>query len=56
MMSPKMVFLILPKVHLMDLAGPDQVFYEAIEYGANLSIEYVSMKDNISSSAGLPHS
>jgi hypothetical protein len=38
----------------MDLAGPDQVFLEAIDFGADLEIEYCSYANNISTSAGLP--
>ena len=53
-MSVKIVFLILPKVHLMDLAGPDQVFFEGIEYGADLTIDYVTIGESIVTTAGLP--
>lgn len=38
----------------MDLAGPDQVFLEAIGYNAPFEIEYCSTENNISSSASLP--
>jgi transcriptional regulator GlxA family with amidase domain len=50
----KFVFLVLPKIHLMDLAGPDQVILESIGYGADFSIEYCSIDKNVVSSAGLP--
>ena len=53
-MATKIIFLILPNTHLMDLAGPDQVFLEAIDFGADLKIEYCSYANNISTSAGLP--
>jgi len=53
-MATKVIFLILPNTHLMDLAGPDQVFLEAIDFGADLEIEYCSYANNISTSAGLP--
>jgi transcriptional regulator GlxA family with amidase domain len=43
MKSTKIVFLVLPHVHLLDLAGAMQVFYEAIDYGAALSLEYCSL-------------
>lgn len=52
-MPTKMVFLLLPQVHLMDLAGPDQVFFEAIGLGADLSIEYCGLGHESQSSAGL---
>lgn len=53
MAKKKIVFLILPQIHLMDLAGPDQVFLEAIDYGADLEIEYCGIGDKVESSAGL---
>ncbi|MFN8283293.1 MAG: DJ-1/PfpI family protein [Chitinophagales bacterium] len=53
-MPTKILFFILPHTHLMDLAGPDQVFLEAIDYGADLEIEYCSYTNNIGTSAGLP--
>ncbi len=54
MKKTKIVFLVLPHVHLMDLAGPEQVFLEAIGYDAPFKIEYCSTENNISSSALLP--
>lgn len=53
-MNIKFIFLILPEVHLMDLAGPDQTLHEAIDYGANFEIEYCNTDDAVISSAGLP--
>lgn len=53
-MATKIIFLVLPHIHLMDLAGPDQVFLEAKDYGADLEIEYCSYAQNIRTSAGLP--
>jgi len=53
-MKIKFVFLLLPEIHLMDLAGPDQAIHEAIEYGADFEIMYCSVKDGVTSSAGLP--
>lgn len=50
----KIVFLVLPHVHLMDLAGPDQVFLEATGYGAPFEMEYCCTQNNISTSAMLP--
>ncbi len=54
MQKTKVVFLVLPHVHLMDLAGPDQVFLEAIGYNAPFEIEYCTIQNNVSSSALLP--
>lgn len=54
MAKRKIVFLILPEMHLMDLAGPDQVFLEAIDYGADLEVEYCGIGETAHTSAGLP--
>jgi len=52
--DPSIVFLIPPGVHLLDLAGAAQVFYEANEYGAKFHIQYCSYSQHIESSGGLP--
>jgi len=52
-MSTKFVFLILPQLHLLDLAGPDQAIHESIDFGANFTIEYCGINEAISTSAGL---
>lgn len=44
----KVVFAVLPKVHLIDLSGPVQVFYEANQFGANFHIKYCSLDKNLS--------
>jgi transcriptional regulator GlxA family with amidase domain len=54
MANTKIIFLILPHVHLLDLAGADQVFHEAIDAGAELTIEYCSFKEKIETSSHLP--
>lgn len=53
-MNTKFVFLLLPEIHLMDLAGPDQAIHEAIDYGADFEIEYCNLIDNVTTAAGLP--
>ncbi len=53
MEKTKIVFLILPRMHLLDLAGPDQVFHEAIDLGADLVIEYCSVERSVSTSSHL---
>lgn len=53
-MNTKFVFLILPEIHLMDLAGPDQAIHEAIDFGANFEIEYCNLVTDVTSAAGLP--
>jgi transcriptional regulator GlxA family with amidase domain len=46
MPTTKIVFLVLPKIHLLDLAGADQVFYEATDYGADIALDYCSFTDD----------
>lgn len=53
-MKVKFVFLVLPQIHLMDLAGPDQAILEAIGFGADFEIEYCNLGNNVVTSAGLP--
>ena len=52
-MPVKFIFLIFPEVHLLDLAGPDQVISEAIDLGADFEIEYCGIDPAIKTSAGL---
>lgn len=42
MPTTTIVFVLLPHVHLLDLAGADQVFLEAKEQGAEIHLEYCS--------------
>jgi len=53
-MTTQIIYLILPEVHLLDLAGADQVFFEANDFGANLKLQYCSTKPTLSTSASLP--
>ncbi len=53
-MKVNVAFLVLPEIHLLDLAGVDQVFLEAIDYGAQIQIEYCSYTDNLSTSTSFP--
>lgn len=41
----QIAFAVLPNVHLIDLAGPVQVFYEAVQFGANLDIRFVGLRE-----------
>ncbi|MFN8353094.1 MAG: DJ-1/PfpI family protein [Spirosomataceae bacterium] len=50
MPKTQIVFLLLPHLHLLDLAGAEQVFIEAIELGADFEIRYCSFTDSLSSS------
>ena len=51
----KILFIVPPKVHLLDLNGPAHIFYEAKEYGANIELHFISFDETneIESSAGL---
>ncbi len=53
-MVTQIIFLILPHTHLLDLAGPDQVMYEARAAGASISIHYCSMASNTKTANQLP--
>lgn len=50
---PKVAFLILDGVHLLDLAGPVQVFSEAHELGADYEILHCSVHPVVKSAQGL---
>ncbi|MDP4150724.1 MAG: DJ-1/PfpI family protein [Bacteroidota bacterium] len=47
-------FYVPPRVHMLDLAGPIQVFYEANTYGARYDLQYFTTTEHPTSSAGLP--
>ncbi|MFT4737159.1 MAG: transcriptional regulator GlxA family with amidase domain [Cyclobacteriaceae bacterium] len=51
----KVLFVIPPEVHLLDINGPAHIFYEAQEFGAPVELHFVSLNDQaeIESSAGL---
>lgn len=53
-MNTKFVFLLLPEIHLMDLAGPDQAIHEAIDFGADFEIEYCHLIPEVTTTSGLP--
>jgi transcriptional regulator GlxA family with amidase domain len=53
MAHTRIVFLILPRVHMLDLAGPMQVFQEAMEQGAEISLEYCSINSELKTSSEL---
>ena len=52
--ATQIVQLVIPHIHLLDLAGPDQVFYEAIGFGADLKITYCSFENELLTSTSLP--
>ncbi|AMR33813.1 hypothetical protein A0256_21420 [Mucilaginibacter sp. PAMC 26640] len=50
------VFVIPPGVHLLDITGPAHVFYEAKDYGANVTLNFCNVhqkEDRIQSSSTL---
>jgi transcriptional regulator GlxA family with amidase domain len=49
----KIVFFVPEMVHVLDLTGSIQVFYEANSYGANYELLFFSLVNNVKSSAGL---
>lgn len=51
----RVIFVVPPKVHLLDLAGPAHLFYEASAAGANIVLAYTSMQETRAeaSSSGL---
>ena len=51
MAKTKIVFLILPRIHLLDFAGAVQVFYEAMD---TVTLDYCSIGDNIETSSEFP--
>ena len=51
--APQIIFIVPPFVHVLDLTGPVQVFYEAVDYGASYQLNYCSFERSVTSSAGL---
>jgi transcriptional regulator GlxA family with amidase domain len=49
----KVAFIIPPSVVLLDLAGPVQVFREAIFYGFDLALEFYTYSDEVNSESGI---
>ena len=53
-MPIKFVFVISPKTHILDLAGPDQVLFEAIFFKAPFELEYCTFsKEDACTASGL---
>ncbi|MFI6344634.1 GlxA family transcriptional regulator [Streptomyces sp. NPDC050560] len=49
----RVVFLLLPGVHLLDLAGPAQVFGTADDLGCRYRLHYVAERERVASAQGL---
>jgi transcriptional regulator GlxA family with amidase domain len=50
----KVVFLLVPQLHLLDLAGPAQVFSTAADLGHGYELCYVGEQEEIPTTQGLP--
>ena len=50
----RILFLLVPGVHLLDLAGPAQVFSTAADFGHDYTLGYVSEQPLVPSAQGLP--
>ncbi|MFI6325589.1 GlxA family transcriptional regulator [Nonomuraea sp. NPDC050556] len=51
---PRVVFLLIPQVHLLDLAGPAQVFSAADDLGYGYTLSYVAEDPDVATVQGLP--
>jgi transcriptional regulator GlxA family with amidase domain len=51
---PTVVFVLVPRLHLLDLAGPAQVFSSAADLGLPYGLAYVAETDEVTSAQGLP--
>jgi transcriptional regulator GlxA family with amidase domain len=47
------VFVLLPRLHLLDLAGPTQVFSTATDFGYPHRLHYVSEQETVTTAQGL---
>ncbi|WP_221356325.1 GlxA family transcriptional regulator [Streptomyces beigongshangae] len=50
----RIVFFLVPGVHLLDLAGPAQVFSTAADFGLPYTLSYVAEHPRVSTPQGLP--
>ncbi|TCO49307.1 transcriptional regulator GlxA family with amidase domain [Kribbella antiqua] len=53
-MPTDVVFLLVPKLHLLDLAGPAQVFATANDFGYGYRLSYVAEVEEIVTAQGVP--
>jgi transcriptional regulator GlxA family with amidase domain len=49
----RVVFLLVPRVHLLDLAGPAQVFSTAADHGLGYALDYVAEQPEVPTAQGL---
>ncbi|GAB2935557.1 GlxA family transcriptional regulator [Micromonospora polyrhachis] len=50
----QVVFLLVPQLHLLDVAGPAQVFHTAAEFGYDYRLVYVAEQEDVPTAQGLP--
>lgn len=50
----RVVFLLVPQLHLLDLAGPAQVFSTAADHGYDYRLHYVAERDTVPTVQGVP--
>jgi transcriptional regulator GlxA family with amidase domain len=50
----QVVFLLIPRLHLLDLAGPAQVFFTAADLGYGYRLHYVAEQEDVPTAQGLP--
>jgi transcriptional regulator GlxA family with amidase domain len=50
----RVVFLLVPQLHLLDLAGPAQVFSTAADLGHGYELTYVAEQEDVPTAQGLP--
>jgi transcriptional regulator GlxA family with amidase domain len=50
----RVVFLLVPRLHLLDLAGPAQVFSTAADLGLPYTLHYVSEQPDVPTAQGVP--
>ncbi|WP_328473459.1 DJ-1/PfpI family protein [Actinoplanes sp. NBC_00393] len=51
---PRVVFLLIPRVHLLDVAGPAQVFSTATDLGHSHTLTYVAEESPVATVQALP--
>jgi transcriptional regulator GlxA family with amidase domain len=49
----RVVFVLVPRVHLLDLAGPVQVFSTARDYGCGYELSYLAEQEDVPTAQGL---
>ncbi|TDC37464.1 helix-turn-helix domain-containing protein [Micromonospora sp. 15K316] len=50
----RVVFLLVPQLHLLDLAGPAQVFSSAADLGHDYELHYVAEREQVPTVQGVP--